>query len=148
MDSSDQVIFALKVVLAVGPLALYFLALGLVNSQARPCIVSARSDFSLLAIAVVPVVATPVLILIEHGQMVTAAGVVLGLAVAFLSLLPKAGGSWVVYNCSPAQCRRLVRQACQALGWSLDQTDGDHWSDVRELQQSALPCSGVSLCKW
>ena len=58
MSSADEVVFVLRLALALGPLAIYFLGLGLVNSSARPCVVRARADFVVLAIAVVPMVAT------------------------------------------------------------------------------------------
>lgn len=120
MDTTDTAIFVLKIVLALGPLAVYFLALGLINSQARPYLLSARVDFTLLAVACVPVIAAPIQLLFAHGHFHLVTGVVVGVLALFFGLLPRWGQGWVVYNCSPAQCRRLLQQACRRLGWELE----------------------------
>ena len=44
VDAPAHVVFVLEVLIALGPLAVYFLGLGLVNSQPRPCLVNARAD--------------------------------------------------------------------------------------------------------
>jgi len=120
LDTTDTAVFVLKIVLALGPLAVYFLALGLVNSQARPCLLRARTDFTLLAVAFVPVIAAPVQMLIEHGQLHLVSGVIVAVLALFFGLLPRRDRGWVMYNCSPAQCRRLLQQACRRLGWELN----------------------------
>lgn len=125
MESADQAFFVLKIILALGPLSLYFLGLGLLSSQARPHLVSARTDFTLLAMVFIPLIVLPVLLLMEHGlsHLVTAG--VVGLVILFVALLPKRDQSWVMYNCSPAQGRRLLQQATRRLGWeAVWQEDG------------------------
>ncbi len=124
LDSIDQVVFVLEVMLALGPLAVYFLALGLVNSQARPCLVRARADFALLAIAFVPVIIVPVAALVEHGWLWPAAGVVVGVTALFFGMLPGRGAGWVIYNVDPSQCRRLLQRACRRLGWTAEDRGG------------------------
>jgi hypothetical protein len=120
VNSSDQVTFVLQLVLALGPLAIYFLGLGLVNSQAHPCMVPARTDFVVLTVAVVPMVMGPVVALVDLGGWWPAfvAGLV---AVGFIaSMLPRRNSGWVVYNTSLPQCRRLLCRACHRLGLSAE----------------------------
>jgi hypothetical protein len=142
LDITDQAVFVLKVILALGPLSLYFLGLGLVSSQARPCLVSARTDFTLLATAFIPAITFPVLLLIEHGQHQIVTGVVVGLLALFFALLPRRDSSWVVYNCSPAQGRRLLQQAARHLGWRVHR-HGDGPLEIEpiglRITQTALP---------
>ena len=45
MGDVQQVILLLKVVILVGPPAVYFVVLGLLNSQGVPRLVNARNDF-------------------------------------------------------------------------------------------------------
>lgn len=142
MDITDQAVFVLKIILALGPLSLYFLGLGLVSSQARPHLVSARTDFALLATAFIPAIAFPVLLLIEHGQHQIVTGAVVVLLAVFFALLPRRDSSWVVYNCSPAQGRRLLQQAARHLGWRVH-GHGDGSFEIEpiglRITQTALP---------
>lgn len=120
MNATETAIFVLKILLTLGPVAVYFLILGLVNSQARPCLVSARADFALLALVFVPVMALPLFVLAGLGLHVLVGGVALGLGAFFLGLLPGRNRDWVIYNCGFVQCRRLLTQACRRLGWRAD----------------------------
>lgn len=117
MDVTDQAAFVLRVILALAPLSLYFLGLGLVSSQARPCLMSARADFTLLAVVFIPVIALPVLALIDMGQFQMVTGAVVSLLALFFILLPRREQHWVLYNCSRVQAHRLLRQAARRLGW-------------------------------
>ena len=123
MDASDQVVFVLQLVLALGPLAVYFLGLGLVNSQAHPCMVSARTDFVVLATAVIPMVMGPVLALVQFGGWWPAFLAALVASGFFGVMLPRRSSGWVVYNASLPQCRRLFCRACRRLGLSTDGND-------------------------
>lgn len=125
MDSGDQAVFVLRLVLTLGPLAVYFLGLGLVNSQARPCVVRSRPDFVVLTIAFVPVVVAPVVMLIEQGLLWLAAGAIVVLITLFFAMLPGRREGWVIYNVSPDQCRRLLERACRRLGWTATGTDDE-----------------------
>ncbi len=113
-------VFVLQLVLALGPLAVYFLGLGLVNSQAHPCMVAARTDFVVLATALIPMVMGPVLALVQFGGWWPA--FLAGLAVCgFIGvMLPRRNSGWVVYNASLPQCRRLFCRACRRLGLSAE----------------------------
>jgi hypothetical protein len=120
VDGSDQVVFVLQLVLALGPLAVYFLGLGLVNSQAHPCMVPARTDFVVLATALIPMVMGPVLALVQFGGWWPAFLAAL-VACGFIGvMLPRRNSGWVVYNASLPQCRRLFCRACRRLGLSAE----------------------------
>ena len=61
MDTNAQVILVLKLVLNIAPPALYFVILGLVNSQSRPHLISSRNDWLALMVVFFPVLLFPVL---------------------------------------------------------------------------------------
>ncbi len=122
MNSADQVILVLEVVLTIGPIAVYFLGLGLVSSQARPCLVSERSDFTLLAIAFVPVICWPLVSLLATGRFTLATVLLVAFGLLFFTLLPKRDQGWVLYNISTQECRRTLRRACSRLGWQIEYT--------------------------
>lgn len=124
MDPRDQVVFILQVVLALGPIAVYFLGLGLVNSQSRPFLISARMDFTLLAGAFVPLVLVPGFALVSHGHGWIAVLVLAGVLALFTVMLPARGTTWVVYNVGSDQFHRLLERACRRQGWKL-RSDGD-----------------------
>jgi len=124
MDASDQVIVVLKVLLHVGPVAVYFVALGLVNSQATPTIVSARSDFLALTVVFCPLLLWPVPALVHAGMLwAVVAGIAL-IAPLFVAFLYGLNGDWVVYNISDHRARRLLDRAVRELGWQ-GQWNGD-----------------------
>ncbi|MDM8004789.1 MAG: hypothetical protein QUV05_01365 [Phycisphaerae bacterium] len=123
MDASDQVVFVLQLVLALGPLAVYFLGLGLVNSQAHPCMVPARTDFVVLTIALVPLIMGPVLAMVKFGGWWPLAVASVAAAVFVGVLLPRRNSGWVIYNTSLPQCRRLLYRACRRLGLSAEGND-------------------------
>jgi hypothetical protein len=124
VDSTDHVIFVLQVMLAIGPLALYFLGLGLVNSQSHPCLVRGRSDFLLLTIAFTPVILAPLMTLIREGLFSLALGGILAVGMLFFWLLPRGDSTWVVYNIERGRCRRLIERACRRQDWTISPEQG------------------------
>jgi hypothetical protein len=122
VNSSDQVILVLQLLLTIGPLAAYFLGLGLVSSRAHPCLVSERADFVLLTLAFVPVISWPLVSLLSTARYVPAAGLVAVLATLFCWLLPRGEGGWVIYNLSGQELRRALQRACGRLGWRIEYT--------------------------
>lgn len=124
MDARDQVVFIFQVVMALGPIAIYFLGLGLVNSQARPFLISARRDFTLLASAFIPLVLVPAFGLLGNGHGWLALAVVTGVMFLFVAMLPARHSAWVIYNIGPGQFLRLLGRACRRQGWQL-RADGD-----------------------
>ena len=118
VDSGDQVVFVLQVALALGPLAVYFLGLGLVNSQAKPVLASARADFILLTTAFAPVICWPTIALVQQGRLGMAAAVVAAVAGLFWYLVPTRTGGWVIYNISPEAVAEVIRRTCRRHGWT------------------------------
>ena len=124
MDASDQVVFLLKVVLYIAPVAVYFLALGVVNSQAQPVLVNARADFQLLTLVFIPLLVWPIPYLVVHGQWW---GLLAGVALAaggFWRLLPGSTSGWVLYNVSPDDGWRMLERAAAEMGWASRRSDG------------------------
>lgn len=138
LNSADQVIFVLQVVLMIGPLAVYFLGLGLASSRPHPCLVSERSDFVLLALAFVPIVCWPLISLVSMGRCILA-GVLLGvLAALFIMLLPRRHNGWVVYNLSPQELRRALRRACHRLGWQIEYNSSNNDESEASIEPTGL----------
>lgn len=116
MDASNQVIFLFQVIINLSPIALYFLVLGLINSQARPWLVDARSDFVILTLVFMPVLVWPIPELIAgHHWVVLSIGGGVGCWV-FRRILPTRNSGWVVYNISESQCRDLFEMAIRNAG--------------------------------
>jgi len=126
VNAADQVITALEFTLTLAPLAVYFLGLGLVNSQAQPCLVRARTDFAVLAVVLVPVVIGPLASLIEQGHVGWAAGGAVLVTALLLAMLPGRRAGWVIYNVELDQCRRLLIRAARRIGAD-GQIDGDQF---------------------
>ncbi len=115
MSPHDQAIFLLKVLINIAPIAVYFLVLGLLNSQSHPRIVSGRRDFITLTLVFVPMLIWPIPVLLAHRLWpllligLSAAGV------AFVALLPSRLSSWVMYNVTEQRCRRHLENALGSL---------------------------------
>ena len=110
----------------VAPIALYFLILGLVNSHARPYLISSRSDFIALTIALAPVLMWPVPSFVQAGMVWPLIVGLLLAAVAFFLLLPRHDAGFVIYNISEARCMRIVGEAMRRLGLR-GRWDGGTW---------------------
>jgi hypothetical protein len=107
----------LHVLLTVVPVAMYFLMLGLVNSQRRPYFVSGRRDFLILALVFCPVLILPLYWLAMSNWLVFAVVLALGAAL-FVLVLPKESTSWVIYNISRHHFHRVLERALRHLGLS------------------------------
>jgi hypothetical protein len=118
VNAGSQVILVLQLLLNLGPVALYFLILGLANSQRSPRLVSARADFIALAIVFLPVLVWPVPMMVAAGW--TWALVPVGVIVGgvFLALLPRADAGWVVYHATRSQAAQMIERALGRLGWT------------------------------
>lgn len=110
----------------VAPIALYFLILGLVNSHARPYLISSRSDFIALTIALAPVLMWPVPSFVQAGMVWPLIVGLLLAAAAFFLLLPRHDAGFVIYNISEARCMRIVGEAMRRLGLR-GRWDGGTW---------------------
>jgi len=116
VESAGEVILVLKVAMNIAPVALYFIILGLVNSQSRVHVVSVRRDWLGLMLVFFPVLMWPVLWLSSAGWVLWAAlALVFGVSVVFLAAPSKWSG-WVVYNCDRERVRRELELALKGLG--------------------------------
>lgn len=101
MIAEGQIAYhVLMLIGSAGPVAIYFLSLGLVNCQARPCLVSARSDFIALSIVLAPLMlwSIPVAVQFGSGWMLGLAALIL--AAVFRKLVPSRHEGFVIYNIS------------------------------------------------
>jgi hypothetical protein len=105
--------FSLQIGLVAVPVALYFLILGLLNSQRRPQILSARLDFALLLAALAPMGLVPLLNWVGVNFF-TVAGALATVVCAVLALAPRRQQGWVIYNIDRAQAQRCLEQALDA----------------------------------
>lgn len=116
-----QVNDVLMLVACVAPVAIYFLTLGLVNSHARPYLVSSRSDFISLSIVLAPLLVLPVPLLAQAGLWWLLSLGVIALVGVFAWMLPSAEAGFVVYNITRPRCTRLIKAVIADLGWA------GHW---------------------
>jgi hypothetical protein len=119
MDTNAKVILVLKLVLNIAPPALYFVILGLVNSQSRPHLISSRNDWLALMVVFFPVLLFPVLWLASCGYYVMAVLTILIATIILYASLPKSGSGWVIYNCSR-------EHVCHALLAALDKINVEY----------------------
>lgn len=119
MLCSEQMGFAVQVAAVVAPVAVYFLLLGLLNSQPNPQVLSGRSDFILLNAAFAPVFCVPVLN--YFGASAWALPVAIGvLLAAALVLAPRRAGNWAVYNITLPSAIRAAERALQTMDEPFD----------------------------
>ncbi len=141
MDPAGQVILVLKVLLHVGPVAAYFLTLGLLNSQSSPKIVDARTDFLALTFVFCPLLYWPVPGLVQGGLWWV---VLIGLALlppTFHIFLGRMSDGWVIYNISDRRAIRLLTRAASGMGLACSWDDRTLRLDDGSLtlRLSALP---------
>ncbi|MCD4699685.1 MAG: hypothetical protein K8R91_03820 [Phycisphaerae bacterium] len=122
MLGSEQMSLAIQVAAVVAPVAIYFLLLGLLNSQPNPQMLSARSDFVLLNAAFAPVFCVPVLN--YFGASAWTVPVVIGMMLTLaLVLAPRRASNWVVYNITLPAALRAAERVLTAMGESFDPRD-------------------------
>lgn len=115
MDS--RALDVLMLVATLAPIAVYFLVLGLVNSHARPFLITGRTDFILLTSVLIPCLAWPIPAFAVSGTWwPLLVGFVMAMSV-FLWMLPSAGAGFVIYNLPEARGRRLIAETVRSLGW-------------------------------
>jgi len=100
MNPHSEVIWVLKLGMNIAPVALYFIVLGLVNSQSRVHVISSRRDWLGLMAVFFPVLLWPVMWLAGDGWVFTAVALLFfGVALLVISAPDKRSG-WVIYNCN------------------------------------------------
>jgi hypothetical protein len=141
MDSVQQVVLVLQVLLLFAPLAVYFMVLGLLNSQPTPRLINARSDFLVLTAAVSPLLLAPGASLLRHGHSWVLIPVLAVAGLAMWGLLPKRDSGWVVYNLSAPRARALLQRCLGELGWTYHVVGGVVQVPQRrlEIRLSSLP---------
>ena len=107
--ASEQFRLTVQVATVVVPVAIYFLLLGLLNSQRHPQLIAGRTDFILLIAAFAPTFLVPALALVGASAWVIVA---LAAVLAVTALLaPARKGNWVVYNITSAEVLRAAERA-------------------------------------
>ncbi|NLX15135.1 MAG: hypothetical protein GXY44_16000 [Phycisphaerales bacterium] len=118
MGADQKVVFVLELIVAIGPLAVYFLALGLLNSRPHPYLIGLRADFLLLSIAFFPLMVVPLAALAARGWLGSWFGGVAAMAlVLWWAIQSGLGSGWVIYNIDGRHCLDAVGRACRRLGW-------------------------------
>ncbi len=115
MNADQQILLLLKSALTIGPIAVYFLALGYLNAHSRPRVLSGRSDFVLLAIVFFPVCLWALFLLANLPWMLLAT-LAFAAALAGYWMTPRRRSCWVVYNVTERQFRRALDAALDSLG--------------------------------
>lgn len=119
VESAESVIRVLQLLLNLGPLALYFLVLGFINSQRRPRLVSSRTDFLSLTVVFLPLLIWPLPFLVTHGWWWALIGSAVLVATAFVSLLPRPYDGWVVYHVTEEEFRAIAARSARQIGWTV-----------------------------
>lgn len=110
-----------------GPIALYFLTLGFINSHARPRLVSSRGDFLALSIAIAPVALWALPFTMQFASAWWTAFAVVLLGIGMHALLPRAGEGFVIYNITHAEFLRHFRQSVARVAPDADQNAAGAW---------------------
>lgn len=134
VGGSEQMVIPFRMALIVIPVGVYFFILGWLNSRPTPQILSARVDWAMLVLAVAPLGLFPMLEYAGMAPQTLWSAAVLLLAVSVL-LMP-GGGSWVAYNLSERQVRRLLEGVLRTLGENPD------------LQRQTVNLSSGGQLKW
>ncbi len=145
MDTNSQVILVLKLALNIAPPALYFVILGLVNSQSRPHLISSRSDWVTLISVFCPVLLFPAMWLAAGGHYLTGLLAVAIVALGVYFSLPRPRSGWVVYNCSRIRLFEALVAALSRGGIEFQVVDSQQIRLPRH--QVDLKLSGMPLLK-
>jgi len=134
-----QLELSLQIALAAVPVAVYFLVLGLLNSQPRPQLLSSRLDFILLMAAFSPLCIVPLLTWIGVN-LLTVAVAVGAVAAVIMLLAPRKHQGWVIYNISLEKALRSAQRAMDVAGIAYARR-GDvlQLDDGPEIRLSAFP---------
>jgi len=116
MTPHGEVIWVLKLAMNVAPVAMYFMVLGLVNSQSRVHLVSARHDWLALMGVFFPILLWPVLALAGGGWMTPAIAVLAGGIALLLLVAPRKRSGWVIYNCDRRRIANELAASLDAMG--------------------------------
>lgn len=121
MPGTEHLTISIRIATVVVPVAVYFLILGLLNSRRRPQLLTGWMDFALLIVALSPILILPTFGLL--GVSILTAGLAALTVAAVVLLLGPPAGSWVVYNTSVRQVRRLLGSALDDAGIQAVETE-------------------------
>jgi hypothetical protein len=128
---TEQLSETFRIATLVVPLAVYFGLLGLLNTRRHPQLLTGRQDLALLMIALSPLGGAIVMPLFGAGWIGLG---VLALLLGGVIVLAPSSNSWVVYNLTLSEARRLARSALQEIG----QTPNSPDQTVFEFQDGRL----------
>ncbi len=114
--SLEQLDISMRVVTIIGPVAMYFLLLGLLNTRHTPQLLTGRQDFAMLTVAMSPLALQPMSQYFGGGVAVLSVCAILLFGLGWL-LAPK-GRTLVIYNMSIKQARLAVLDILDAMGQS------------------------------
>lgn len=110
----EQLDISMRVVTVIGPVAMYFLLLGLLNTRRNPQLLTGRQDFAMLMVAMSPLALQPMVHYLGGGTSVVFACTILLIGVVWL-LAPR-GRTWVIYNLPLKQGQELILKALESVG--------------------------------
>ncbi len=146
MESTSQVILILKLALNIAPPALYFVVLGLVNSQSRPHLISSKNDWLALICVFFPVVIYPSIILASWGYYSLAVAIIIAIAAGLVLSLPKPSDGWVIYNASKSSVRNLIIKSLEKYNIEYQLKDNSRTIVLAE-HDIIMKLSGFALLK-
>ena len=138
--ADEHVVMLLKFALTIGPIAVYFLTLGVLNAQSRPQLLSGRADFVLLAVVFFPIGLWALLLMVNLPWIVLASAGIAA-ALGFYWMMPRRQSSWVVYNVSPEGFLRALGRALNAMG----HRDRDEGADSTGRPVWTVPALGLRI---
>ena len=104
----QSTMMAIGVSVALLPLSLYLLIVGLLNSRSHPCLIDRRSDFAVVACIVLPLVLScwhSVLEPLPLSGRLAAGALLLGIVSL---VLPDHHSGWVIFNLTRKQAEQLI----------------------------------------
>lgn len=111
----EQLDISMRVVTIVGPIALYFMLLGLLNTRRNPQMLTGRQDFAMLLVAISPLALQPMVHYLGGGT-----AVVVGCAIMIIGTiwrLSPRGRTFVIYNLPRQQGLEIVLKSLESIGF-------------------------------
>lgn len=143
MIDIDSTILTLKVIGTIAPIAVYFLTLGVINSQACPRLISGRWDFIILTGIFLPALFWPLAPLCASIGWPAMVGLVVLAGLGLRAMLPHPWKHWVIYNADTPRACEALRRALDGLGWRYQQ-EGEAVFAVPHLRMK-LEVGGLGL---
>ncbi len=104
----------MRVVTTIGPIALYFMLLGLLNTRQNPQMLTGRQDFAMLLVAISPLALQPMVYYLGGGAAMVAACAIIIFGAIWL-LAPR-GRTFVIYNLPRKQGLDIILRSLESIG--------------------------------